>query len=279
MGFAVRAGWVSALLVMFLAGCAAFEETRETASTVDDAVALMQAVDERGAAARASAALDDLVAAGAGYEATVLGRQGRLNADGAADTAAASEWRYSLRVDTEGDLLAEYTGGEATATYVVAGDEPAPAPVYRVAADGYNCASDDPAAVGLRAGLAGLIAAHDALTAGTRTLAVIAEPLEVTVASREATQYTFVSRVPDALQILDEYDDNVLEQAIAVAETVTFAGTVVIDDATGALLRLFSTTLLRDEGQWIEFSFELTQWGNVPDVARPDAAQMAVPCG
>ncbi|MEW6578812.1 MAG: hypothetical protein AB1435_06410, partial [Chloroflexota bacterium] len=239
-----------------------------------------QTVDQRGAAVRVSQGMDDLGAAGVGYEATIVVRQGRLNADGAPDSAAASEWAYTLRVDVEGDLQATLAGGDAPGTYVVPGDQPPPAPVYRVTAGSYACASDDPAATALSAGLAGLIAAHDALAAAPQTLAVIAEPEETTVASREATQHAFVSRVADALRILDTYGgDEALQQAVAAAETVAFSGEVVFDDATGALLRLHSTTIRRDQGQWTEFRFELTQWDGVPDVARPDAAQTARPCG
>jgi len=64
----------------------------------------------------------------------------------------------------------------------------------------------------------------------------------------------------------------------AAAETVAFSGEVAFDDATGALLRLYSTTIRRDQNQWAEFRFELTQWDDVPDVVRPAAAQIAVPC-
>lgn len=278
MGFPGRIGLVLALLVLFLAACATFDETRETADTVDDAVALMQAVDKRGAAARVSEGVDDLGAAGVGYEATVVVRQGRLSADGAPDTAAASEWTYVLRVDAEGDLQATLAGGDTPGTYVVPGDQPSPAPVYRVTAGSYACASGDPAA-GLSAGLAGLIAAHDALAAAPQALAVIAEPEEATIASREATQHIIVSRVADALHILDTYGgDEALRQAVAAAETVAFSGEVAFDDATGALLRLYSTTIRRDQNQWAEFRFELTQWDDVPDVVRPAAAQIAVPC-
>lgn len=280
MGFPARIGLAGVLLALLLAACATFDETRETADTVDDAVALMQAVDERGVAGRVSQGVDDLGAAGVGYEAAVVVRQGRLNAAGAPDSAATSEQHYTLRVDAEGDLQATLSGGDTPATYVVPGDQPSPAPVYRVTGDSYACASDDPAAAGLSAGLAGLIAAHDALAAAPQMLSVIAELEETTVAGREATQHTLVSRVEDALRILDTYGGNeALEQAVAAAETVTFSGEVVFDDGTGALLRLHSTTTRRDQDQWAEFRFELTQWDSVPDVARPDAAQIAVPCG
>jgi len=280
MGFPARIGLAGVLLVLLLAACATFDETRETANTVDDAVALMQAVDEHGVAGRISQGVDDLGTAGIGYEAAVVVRQGRLNTDGTPDSAAASEWRYTLQVDAEGDLQATLTGGDAPASYVVPGDQPSPAPVYRVTGDSYACASDDPASAALSGGLAGLIAAYDALAAAPQTLAVIAEPEETTVANREATQHTIVSRVADALRILDTYGGNeALAQAVAAAEAVTFSGEAVFDDATGALLRLHSTTSRRDQGQWTEFRFELTQWDGVPDVVRPDASQIGVPCG
>jgi hypothetical protein len=279
MAFAARIGLLGVLLMTSLGACANVDETRETADTVDHAVALMQALDRRGAAARVSQGADDLGTAGVAYEAMVVARQGRLNADGTAGPAT-REWTYSLQVDAEGDLLATFADGETEATYVVPGDEPLPAPVYRVTADGYVCASDDPAAAGLSASLAGLIAAQDMQAAAVQTLAVITRPTEATIAGREATQYTFVSRVSDALRILDEYGGNDdLQQAVAAAESVTFAGGVAFDDATGALLRLNSTTNRRDEGLWARLAFELTAWGGVAEVSRPAAGQIAVPCG
>ena len=280
MSFSARIGLASMLLALLLSACATFDETRETADTVDDAVALMQAVDERGVAGRVGQGVNDLGAAGVGYEAAVVVRQGRLNADGALDSAVTSEQHYTLRVDAEGDLQAALSGGESPATYVVPGDQPSPAPVYRVAGDSYVCASDVPAATGLGDGLAGLIAAHGALAAAPQTLSVIAEPEETTVAGREATQHTLVAQVEDALRILDTYGgDAALEQAVAAAETVTLSGEAAFDDGTGALLRLHTTTTRRDQDQWTEFRFEVTQWDGVPEVARPDAAQIAVPCG
>lgn len=278
MGFSARIGLLGVLLMTSLGACATVDETRETADTVDHAVALMQALNKRGAAARVSQGVDDLGAAGVAYEATVVARQGLLHANGTAGPAT-REWTYSLQVDAEGDLLAAFADGEAEATYVVPGDEPPPAPVYRVTADGYVCASGDPAAAELRASLAGLIAAQDTQAAAVQTLAVIAHPTEVTSAGREATQYTFVSRVSDALRILDEYGENdELQQAVAAAQSVSFAGKVTFDDATGALLRLNSTTNWRDAGLWTEFAFEVTAWGGVVETPRPAAGQIAVPC-
>lgn len=280
MSFSARIGLAGALLALSLAACASFDEARETTDTVDDAVALMQAVDERGAVGRANQGVDDLGAAGVGYEATVVVRQGRLTADGAPDDNTASEQHYTLRVDAEGDLQAALGEGGTPVTYVVPGDQPAPAPVYRVTGDSYACASADPAAAGLGDGLAGLIAAQDALAAAPLTLAVIAKPEEATVAGREATRHILASRVEDALRILNTYGSSeMLEQAIAAAETVTLSGEVAFDDGTGALLRLRTITTWRDQDRWAEFRFELTQWGSVPDVPRPDAAQIALPCG
>ncbi len=277
MGFPARIGLLGVLLMTSLGACATVDTTRETAGTVDDAVALMQALDERGAASRVSQGVDDLGTAGAGYEATVIVRQGGLNADGTTGPVA-REWTYTLLVDADGDLRAALADSEA-ATYLVPGDEPLLASVYRATADGYVCAVEDPAAVGLSAGLAGLIAAHNALAVAPQALAVIARPAEVTVAGRDATQYTFVSRVPDALRILEEYGGNdALEQVIAVAERVAFGGEVVFDDATGALLRLDSTTIRRDEGLWTGFRLELTAWDGVADIPRPAAEEIAAPC-
>ena len=277
MGFPARIGLLSVLLVTSLGACATVDKTRETAGTVDDAVALMQALDERGAASRVGQGVDDLGTAGAGYEATVIVRQGILNADGTTGPTA-REWTYTLQVDGDGDLRAALADGE-TATYLVPGDESTPASVYLATADGYVCALEDPAAAGLSARLGGLIAAHGALAAAPQTLAVIARPVEVTIADRDATQHTFVSRIPDALRIVEEYGgDDALEQAIAVAEEVAFGGEVVFDDATGALLRLDSTTVRHDEGLWAGFHFEVTAWDGIADIPRPAAEEIAAPC-
>ncbi len=246
-----------------LSACASVQETREQVNTVNQAVSILQAVDDRSAWERANDALDDLTAAQSAYAATAS-----LDAAGTSLT-----WRW--QVDADGDQRLDISAGDSAVSYLLPAQS---AVAYRADASGGLCLADNTTAASLRAGLQELLALGGFEMASTQTLTVLAAPQDAVVAGRDATRYELRSRLPDAADLLNAYQDEHAPQALAAAEALSFSGSMTRDDETGALLELAISVTDRAKGAQASLHFAVTQWGGVPDVPLSDVSATIPAC-
>ena len=259
----MRRAFLLALLVLTSAACSTISATRDRVDTVNQAVDVIQAVDDRSAWEQIAAAADDLAATRAGYLATASLR--------ASDTLLTWQWQ----VDTDGDQRLDITRAGALRSYLLPAASDA---AYQVVAESQLCAADAVTASSLRAGVKELLELADFQAASGQVLAVWEKPQDAVIAGRAATRYALTPRLLDAVGVLDAYDDPHAPEVRAVAQTKHFSGYAALDDDTGALLELSLTIEDSTQQTQTELHFELTQWGGVTDIPRPAETVTIAPC-
>ncbi|GAB4417785.1 MAG: hypothetical protein Kow00106_13700 [Anaerolineae bacterium] len=252
---------IALAICLGLSACAGVTETRERVNTVNKAVALLQAVDDRDAWQLMNDAMDDLFSAQTPFSATIQVQTSSLSLS----------WQW--QVDADGDQrIDDLTVTAAPHSYLLPADS---AQAYRLDAQDTACVLNGHTAELVRAGLRGLLERAGFEQVNAQALAVLAAPQEVEVAGRAATRYELRARLPDAVALLDAYDDRHAPQLRSAARTVNLSGHMIRDDSTGALLELAISGSDADTGESAAIDFVVIQWGTVPDIPRPDTI---IPC-
>lgn len=270
---AVRRVLALAIVAALLSAC---KINTETTDTVNDAVKLLQAIDDNGTWAVLGDALD-LLDDQDGYLANATIETGVLNAEGHVSAPPEHTLAIAMRVDADGIAQYNVQDGDAAQRVLVTPprDDDSTPTVYLVAEGALTCADAAIAAL-LRDGPLSILNSAALELASMKTLSVVEEESESTFIARETTHYTFASRLDDALAILDATDNAALRQQIEQAGNFTLSGTLDIDDSTGALLVFESTISAADTGQWTRVRFEVTQWADVPAIDLPADAALPI---
>lgn len=267
---AARRVMALAIVIALLSACGIDAETTDT---VSDAVKLLQAIDDSGTWTVLSDALD-LLDDQDGYLANATVETGTLDAEGRVSAPPERTMTIAMRVDSDGNAQYSVQDGDITQQVLVMPprDDDSTPTVYLVAEGELICADAEIAAL-LRDGPLSIFNSAGLELASRRTLSVVEEEGENTRIGRDATRYTLVSRMDDALAILDATDNTALRQRVEQAGDLTLSGTLDIDGNTGALLAIESTTDSADTGQWTRVHVEVTQWADVLAIDLPaDAA-------
>jgi len=248
------------LVVLALVGCGPLKDTQGTAKTVDEAVALLQAIDQDGAWATVADGLDALGDVKGGYVA-------EFRAPTSPDEAVAQA-TITVR-SAPGGTVFEIAGPDHTATYFVpapAGSDAIPS-VYQLADDGYVCASVDVLTYTLLSnGVEGLFEYHIVPFMLNQSLSAVEKQDnqgDARVIDRKVTRYAIVSKLPDALDILDRLDDPALRARVEAAQPLNLSGSLALDKDTGALLSFELQVAADAQTAPATITFSVTQWGGV----------------
>lgn len=271
-----------ALLAAGLA-CGFVDDIRGVAETVDEAVKLLQELDDQSAWEQVSGSLDTLAQQTDGYAATLRLQDGSGDATGARFAGTPSrDVVAAMQVDGSNNALAQVqTGGGMVQNFYVQarGTDARNGAVYRVENGQFVCVSDSEEARLLRQALSGSFDEFGLEAKGVQALAVAEEVKEeALVAGRPATHYRLESRIQEALDILRQFDNDELRQKIDAAGTFTLTGDLYTDEATGALLKLEGVYHNTDHLRRTVMSFEVTQWGGIAPIAPPAPEMIAQPC-
>jgi hypothetical protein len=259
-----RAIGLAIVLLLLLSGVLTACGLQDKVETVDEAVSLLQDIKDRGTWTTVSDGLDALDDQQESYRLAV-----QFN-----DTT------LQISVDAVAHALAEITENNQKRAYFVedyrsSADVPA---IYQIDAGRYTCAAGDDIARLFVHGPASLFEAYAITATGVQTLSVAEkdENGERTIAGRDTSRYDLVSRVPNALKILSRLDNPELQAEVDAAGSFELTGALYLDKDSAALLRFDST--YTDGQQQTAFSFEITQWGAVPDIRAPTASDIETPC-
>jgi hypothetical protein len=272
----LKAVWLIVILVGTTLACG----LQDKVETVDEAVSLLQDIKNNGTWTYVSDGLDELNQQSQGYVATIRLREGQVNEAGGYEGPLVQDVTLQIRVDSEHNAAIDVTENNQTRTYFVdnyrdAAESPA---VYRIEGGRYVCAQDDESARLFAHGPGSVFEAYAVTATGVQTLSVAKKDKNETVAGRDATRYNLESRVPDALNVLKRLDNQELQAQVDAAGVFELTGALVLDQGTLALLKFDSAYQSAGEHDRTEFSFEITQWGAVPDVSAPAASAVDVPC-
>lgn len=263
---------LAALSMVALAGCGT---SSETVNTVDDAVKLLQDIEQRGTWIAIEDGLGALADSG-DYEALFILEGGDLVPGEPTTRETDNTVTIQVSVDAEGRARYEFAeAGRDPQHWLVipavdrSGDTEAAPEIYGEQDGVYRCAPDDMIAL-LQDGPQSIIDSVAATVAGIKTLSVIEEDGEVTRLDRDATRYMLEGQLDEALAILDQTSSEALRQQIEQAGTFTLAGTLDRDDDTGALLYYESIYQDTSRSTWASIIFEVTQWDDITTISIPD---------
>jgi hypothetical protein len=244
-----RQCFVAVLLMFLVAACG------DTAERVDEAVKLLQDIEQNGTWEQISDGLDALE--DQSYEAAV-----QLREDD-------EDITVNLQVDADQNMLAQVTTNGTTQEYFVDGSH-----IYRVEQGHFACVTrpEESHLVSARTIFENYILAAP----GIRLSSMADDTDEETVAGREATRYELVSRMTDALKVLEKFDNDKLRASVEQAGAFELTGDLVLDDETAALLR-YNSTYHNGKLENV-LTFEVTSWGDVPDLTGPAESAITSPC-
>lgn len=266
------------VLLTVTLGCSLTDDVKEAVETVDDAVALLQEINDSGTWQKISSGLEQLSEQRQGYMAVAVLQEGAIDATGTFTGSLSRDTTINLQADTENDILVDVVRPSGTTTYFVENSSSGNTRVYQVADGRYSCASDTEEGQQVQKGIEGLFDEYALAATGVQLLSVAKESGEVTVADRSATHYVLESRIPKAKEILDKFDNAELRKRLEEAGNFTITGSIDIDKDTDAMLRFASDYQNPDQQRRMTFNFEVTQWGGVNDIPRPTPEQIDVPC-
>ncbi|MBN1200837.1 MAG: hypothetical protein JXJ20_03175 [Anaerolineae bacterium] len=273
-----------ALLIAFMLAttlaCGFCNKVADLVDTIDDAVQLLEEIEQSGTWQYITDGLDGLADQEAGYEALVTLREGPVNAAGEYEGALSQDLAISMQVDPGGDALAQIRVEDRIEDYFIAHnpDPDEESDVYRVDDGRYFCVNNNDDGALIRDGLNSVFAEYALSAAGVQLLSVANEEGEAVIADRTTTHYELESKVREALDILGRFDNDDLQEKINEAGEFEMSGDLYIDQDTDALLRFDSVYHNLDKQRRTEFTFEVTQWGGVADITMPADVEVADPC-
>lgn len=244
-------------LVLVLAACGTTEKT----STVDDAVSLLQDVENNSLWTALEDSLDALHEQ-EGYRAYLT-----IETD---DSAV----RLDIQTDAAGAMRFDVQRGATTQHYTLSTvpDSDIPRRVVRLVDGQAHCEASGPDALLLENGVTSALEEAAAALSSEHLLAVIDTPDEMEDSrflGREATWYDVEARFDEALTLASEVSSS--DSQAFQAEDVTMNGFLILDRDTAALLQ-FSSRVNR-AGKLVHVEFAVTEWGSTPitTVEVPDS--------
>jgi hypothetical protein len=273
--------WIACacLLGVTLASCGL---STDSAGTVDDAVTLLQDLNDRNVWETIS---DRLITLNdqTSYRATITLQSGSITESGEFTTPLETDIALVVEVDDHSNAQISLTENGQTTSYRVLGytsDETAQTRIYRAGDNGFVCVIDGEPVNLLQGGIQTLFDVYGIETIGMQTLAVVdrTDNEDAMIAGRKAIEYDLVSKLDDALTIAAEFDNANLQEALDEAGQFELKGDLYLDDETLALLRVtnFYTDLAAQQKH--NLSFEITQWGGIADIVVPAAANIIEAC-
>lgn len=263
-----------AALIGLLSACTVYDESANVAETVDEAVSLLQDIEQRGSWEVIGEGLDALNDQETGYRAhahLVTREQ---------DTII-TELMISIEVDGAHHARIQIIGGETAGDYLILDYHPdADAnQVYRIADNGYMCLSGDDVPRVFQSGINGLFDTVAAQARGIQTLSVVDRTDdELSIAGRASIHYALESRLDEAVLILNRLENEALQPAVQSAGQFELTGNLYLDEETLALLVFDSTYHQIETQQQISFDFEITQWDDIPTIPFPTSSEITTEC-
>lgn len=261
-----------------LAACGTLDDVTDTVETVDQAVSLLQDIEDNGTQSMIDDGLDALYDQVQGYAAVLRVQQSEQDAGDSGGTPE-DEVLITLQVDAARNALIQVTRGDQTDDYFISGfgDSQQDTHGYRVQNGRYACADGGDDLRPFDGGLPGVFAHFAVTDVNVRVLSVTAEDNDDTVAGRDVTHYELESKVPDALALLETIDNDTLQTRVEQAGAFTYAGDLYLDDETGALMEFTHVLDDLDAGRRTEFAFTVTVW-DIPEIPTPAESAITEPC-
>jgi hypothetical protein len=260
--------------------CGVLNDAKDVVETVDAAVNLLQEIEKSGTWEYISDGLQGLEDQDQGYTATVHLRDGSVNSDRQFESPLKMDVVVDIQVDADGDMLLLVDEGSEKRQYFIehSADDSSPTHVYRIEDGRYNCVKTGEDDSVFDTGLDGIFEQYAGLAVGAQFLSVAKENGDGKIVERDVKEYELESKVAEALKILEKIDSPELKEKIAESGEFALSGSLAIDKKTGALMQFISTYDDLDDQRRTEFTFEITQWGDVSDIPAPTADQITTAC-
>ncbi len=272
-------GLMITVVMLVTTACAVVDDVKNVAETVDEGSSLLQDLNENRTGKYLESGIAGLVNQTAGYQAVIHLQEGTGDAAGTFSSTT-RDVTINMQVDGQNDGYADLVTGEQTYSFFVDGNPgtTAGSNVYRVDQGRYVCVNELQEAQLLRGGISGVFDQYALETTGLQLLTVAKKQGDETVAGRTATHYTIEPRIKEALEVLKSFDSGELRDRVNQAGQFELSGDLYIDQETETLLGFHSRYFQTETQHLFNLSFDVIQWGGVPDLPEPTPDLIDVPC-
>jgi hypothetical protein len=198
--------------------------------------------------------------------------QGTSNATGDAITETSEIIHWDIQVDADDDVRITEVDNDTVITVVTVDGQS-----YLEENGSYSCLNDQQGETVFARNLDDAFASYGALAAGVQAISIAEEDGTETINGRNTTRYRLVSKLEEALEIMSEFPSDELRESIEDVPEFYVDGALFIDQETSALMRFNATYADLEENEGTQFTFEVTQLGNQPDISI-DPSQITQAC-
>jgi hypothetical protein len=264
-----------AILLMSSLACIV-SDVKDAVDTVSKAVTLLQEIDESGTWKYIGDGVDAIDKAD-GFAANIQITEGTSDSTGQNITTTDTSIRWAISSDAEGDATITTVRDDETTDYVVINKGENPSEIYLVTdAGNYECQAGDDGNI-FATDIGDAFAQYSALAVGVQVMSVANEDGKETVNGFSTTKYTLESKLEEAIEIMKDFPSDELQKELEDVPDFYINGTLYIDNTTKALVRFEAQYADLDQSKGNQFTFDMTELGNQPDVSV-DPAKVTVPC-
>jgi hypothetical protein len=258
------------MLVLASTACI-ISDAKDAVDTASRAISLLSEIAESGTWTYITEGLEALDTAG-GFSGTVDIVQGTSNATGDAITETSETIHWDIQVDADDDVRITEVDNDTVITVVTVDGQS-----YLEENGSYSCLNDQQGETVFARNLDDAFASYGALAAGVQAISIAEEDGTETINGRNTTRYRLVSKLEEAIEILSEFPSDELRESIEDVPEFYVDGALFIDQETSALMRFNATYADLEENEGTQFTFEVTQLGNQPDISI-DPSQITQAC-
>ncbi|MFP4322268.1 MAG: hypothetical protein ACLFTK_07435 [Anaerolineales bacterium] len=271
---------VVGLLMASSLACQAIEDIQQVVETVDRSVQLLREIDESGTWQYSVDGIEALNNAD-GYAGTLTIVRGQTNPTGDEITATDESLRWEISTDADGETRIIDIRNDERREFISVRPPNATTDserdTYLVNNDGtLECVTDGTNTT-FATSLSEAFAEYSAIAVGVQALSIAEEDGTETINGVQTTRYRLESRLDEALDILADFPSEDLRQSVADVPEFYIDGALYIAQEGGELMRFNATYADLDEQRGNNFSFEVRELGNQPDITL-DESRIVQPC-
>jgi|GEM_PF-4507361 len=256
-------------------------DVQDAVETIGKGIELLQEIEESGTWSYIGDGLESIDQAN-GFAGTIEIQSGTPSDTGETLVEVADSVIWNISTDANGNSRLSVIRDDEERDYILVQDpnNSNRQQAYRVVGDNrYECLNQADYNEDIFAtSIEGAFAEYSALAIGVQAMSIAEEAGTESINGFTTTQYDLVSKLDEALEIASEFPSPELQQEIDNLPGFYIAGTINVDQASGALVRFSANYANIDDREGNTFLFTLSELGNQPAVPVPSGSEITVAC-